>query len=244
MPYKDPEGKRAYQHAYYQAYRQTHAEELKAQKHAWYVANRTRARARKKAYRERHAAELRAKKRAAYRANLDRERARAKTYRDTHTSRQRAYNAAYQQAHRERLLAQKAAYRQVHREELRLKEQARREDPTYRARSNASRKAGKIRWRQAHPELNGEAVRRRYARTRGAPVADLTRTQWEAIKRAFNDRCAYCGTHQKRLTQDHITPLSAGGSHTMNNVVPACIGCNSKKWIGKPPRPVQPLLLA
>ena len=33
----------------------------------------------------------------------------------------------------------------------------------------------------------------------------------------------------ERLTQDHVIPLSKGGQHIKENIVPACPSCNSKK---------------
>ena len=65
-----------------------------------------------------------------------------------------------------------------------------------------------------------------------------------ALQLAFDHRCAYCDRRRKgRLTQDHVTPLSKGGSHTASNIVPACASCNSRKHTGPPLRPVQPMLL-
>ena len=46
----------------------------------------------------------------------------------------------------------------------------------------------------------------------------------------------------KRLTMDHITPISKGGAHTASNIVPACQSCNSKKNNRAPLKPVQPIL--
>jgi 5-methylcytosine-specific restriction endonuclease McrA len=46
-----------------------------------------------------------------------------------------------------------------------------------------------------------------------------------------NGRCQYCGTHlqPKEITYDHVIPKSHGGNTTWENVVTACITCNSKK---------------
>jgi len=43
--------------------------------------------------------------------------------------------------------------------------------------------------------------------------------------------CGYCGRELSffRLTRDHITPLSRGGSDTWMNVVTACRQCNGQK---------------
>jgi 5-methylcytosine-specific restriction endonuclease McrA len=72
-------------------------------------------------------------------------------------------------------------------------------------------------------------VAQRRALKKGAAVCDLTRRQWESIKEAYGYRCAYCSKRPKRLTQDHIIPLSKGGNHTESNIVPCCRACNSKK---------------
>ena len=56
----------------------------------------------------------------------------------------------------------------------------------------------------------------------------LTAAQWlETLKRA-KYRCYYCKKKTK-LTMDHVIPLSKGGLHTQENVVPACQACNSAK---------------
>jgi len=45
------------------------------------------------------------------------------------------------------------------------------------------------------------------------------------------NRCQYCGRvyPQKRLNLDHVVPLSRGGRSSWDNVVCACIECNSRK---------------
>ena len=96
---------------------------------------------------------------------------------------------------------------------------------------------------QTHPEKNIARKQRRRARLLDAPRNDLTARQWMKIKAAYNYRCVYCGTKPKHLTQDHLTPLSKGGSHTASNVVPACKPCNSKKHAGAVLKPIQPMLL-
>jgi 5-methylcytosine-specific restriction endonuclease McrA len=94
-----------------------------------------------------------------------------------------------------------------------------------------------------HPESRHDRNRRRYVHLMLNANNDLTIQQWEEIKAAFGYRCAYCGCKSKRLTKDHITPISKGGAHTASNIVPACSLCNSKKHAGAPLIPVQPLLL-
>jgi hypothetical protein len=86
---------------------------------------------------------------------------------------------------------------------------------------------------RAHPELVSQHNNARRARKNNA-ISTLTLAQWQAIKLAYNNCCAYCGKKMKRLSQDHVIPLSKGGTHTSENVVPACISCNSHKCANAP----------
>lgn len=57
------------------------------------------------------------------------------------------------------------------------------------------------------------------------PVAeDFTR---DDVVRVYGDACFYCGGEFAEL--DHFAPLVAGGPHTLANVRPCCVGCNSMK---------------
>jgi len=72
------------------------------------------------------------------------------------------------------------------------------------------------------------------------------------------NRCQYCGRvfPQKELNLDHVAPISRGGSSCWENVVCACVECNTRKGarlpaeagmslIRKPKRPVgHPMLRA
>lgn len=107
------------------------------------------------------------------------------------------------------------------------------------ARNGEHARAAAIAYRRAHPESDLAKTKRRNALKRGAGIATLTRSQWDALKVLYGHRCVYCGTRSMRLTQDHVIPLSKGGQHAMDNVVPACISCNSSKHDGAPKKPVQ-----
>lgn len=50
--------------------------------------------------------------------------------------------------------------------------------------------------------------------------------------------CQYCQKRmsEKRLTIDHVVPLSRGGRHEWTNVVTACSACNNKKGDKTPER--------
>jgi hypothetical protein len=52
---------------------------------------------------------------------------------------------------------------------------------------------------------------------------------WEKALRLYSHACAYCGRKGADLTEDHVVALSQGGDHSCENIVPACLSCNSKK---------------
>lgn len=56
----------------------------------------------------------------------------------------------------------------------------------------------------------------------------FTPEDWLNCLKHFNNHCAYCGK-DKSLTRDHFIPLSNNGEYTINNVIPSCKSCNSKK---------------
>ena len=66
-------------------------------------------------------------------------------------------------------------------------------------------------------------------------VVTLTDCEWENIKNDYDHRCVYCAEKTVNLTRDHVIPLSRGGHHVLQNVVPACVTCNSRKWAGSLP---------
>lgn len=170
---------------------------------------------------------------AAYRAaNIDKIHA----YTDANSERIRQRKARYYAAKKEHLEQKHHAWVQANGDRIRA----------YSAFYYAANKAtiarkGRQR-RQDHPEYGVLAEARRRARKYAAKANDLTPEQWQEIKAHYQHRCVYCGKKQERLTQDHIVPLVDGGGHTVQNVVPACRSCNSKKGRKPPLKAVQPLL--
>ncbi len=55
--------------------------------------------------------------------------------------------------------------------------------------------------------------------------------EWSSKLKEYDYRCAYCGCElgSGMITIDHQIPLSRGGTNFIDNLVPACKSCNSKK---------------
>lgn len=73
-----------------------------------------------------------------------------------------------------------------------------------------------------------ECLSRTHRRRAALEAGEVTGAQWLEIIRRHNGLCAYCKTN-KGTEMDHVIPLSKGGQHTPENVVPSCRSCNAKK---------------
>lgn len=110
-------------------------------------------------------------------------------------------------------------------------------------------RANANKWQREHPE-QARAGHRKYDRTERGRASkkaranrrrileingiSFTAEQWLLRLREFDNRCVYCGSKQRKLTADHWMPLSKGGTNDINNIVPACRSCNSRKFNHNP----------
>lgn len=78
---------------------------------------------------------------------------------------------------------------------------------------------------QEYAIMHVHEVRAAEAGTGGA----FTPEEWQDTIRLFNGKCAYCD-QEKKLTVDHVVPISRGGRNVIENIVPCCQQCNSSKW--------------
>ena len=88
-------------------------------------------------------------------------------------------------------------------------------------------------WRQANPKkwqaIKQTSIRKTKAKRAGAE-GSYTTQEWINLKEQYDNRCLCCGRHQSELNrvleQDHIVPLSRGGSNLISNIQPLCHDCN------------------
>lgn len=179
------------------------------------------------------------------------EKASSKKWKQANSQTVRKQKTIWDANNRDKRHASSKKHRDLHIEEIRPKKQQshiqHREADNARssrwmAENRKRRRVYEAEYRRAHPDKMRAQGSARRARVAMAPRVTLTAGQWEFIKRYHKHRCYYCGATPKRLTKDHIIPLAKSGPHSMDNIVPACQSCNSKKWINSPPMPVQPFL--
>ena len=234
MDWNDP----AQVSTYNRAYRLAHHEELKTKNKASYIKNRGKRLSAQLAYRATRRKELSAKQRAYAKTHCEEHTAYRKAYYLSHRDESAEHGKRRRKSHQDELRTYNKAYYELNHDKLRA--QAR----TYYATNRARHAEQARRYRKENPHVIQASHARRRASKKNAPLNDFTAQEWRDMQEHYAHRCLYCGKRCKgRLTQDHITPLSKGGSHTKHNIAPACSTCNSKKHTKPPPIPVQPLLL-
>ena len=132
----------------------------------------------------------------------------------------------------EKLRAYRAAYYAKHHKRIRKATNARRRkhlsDHVEYSRKWVNKNKHKRRaWERAHPERRIVSNHKRRAREAGNGGSFSLR-QWFALCSVYNHRCLCCGKI-KKLTADHVVPVSKGGSSNISNIQPLCKSCNSSK---------------
>lgn len=127
----------------------------------------------------------------------------------------------YNQEHKEAEAERQQQYHQEHREED--TERGR----LYYLRHQAGIAAQQRQYCLEHPEISRNANRKRRALLTGSD-GHFTDEEFRLLCEAYESRCIYC-KQKLPLVPDHAIPLSKGGSNSIENIVPACKSCNSKK---------------
>lgn len=146
-----------------------------------------------------------------------------RAYSAARSEERKLYQAQWYAANRERVRAMQAAWHVAH--------------PEWRAEYYAAHKdeiaANLAEWRAANPG----AVLANNARDRGVAIVEkftIDELRTHLLARGIDpDICVYC-KEKPRQHWDHVLPIALGGSHTMENLAPACASCNHRKS-KKPP---------
>lgn len=177
-----------------------------------------------------------------YRAHAEQLKARSRLRHHHNRDAILAKKRARYQKKRAEILAKNRLYQKTHRAEINAHKQARILTPAQQERKREWQRRYYRSHRAQVLACTREQGRKRRAARQGVAVS-LTVEQWVTVLKVYKSRCAYCGKRARRLEQDHITPISKGGGHTLFNVVPACRQCNGKKGANAPLCPIQPLML-
>lgn len=94
------------------------------------------------------------------------------------------------------------------------------------------------RWKGGDSETHKRWVRKnkeRYAHLKSRELprkynaeGSHTFEQWKSLLNSLENKCACC-KEKKKLSKDHIKPLSKGGTDYIHNIQPLCKSCNSRK---------------
>lgn len=133
------------------------------------------------------------------------------------------YERQWRAANPDKLKANQARWRKRHPERDRETTERWRRDHMDQAR--ATQRA----WQAANPVRFREKNGRRRARQRTQTFTGFTAAYMASVYAELAGKpCFYCGGTE-RITVDHVVPLARGGLHHPDNLVPACLRCNSSK---------------
>lgn len=135
-----------------------------------------------------------------------------------------AYKRAYYKKNRRKEIARCTKWNKEHPEVVAANMRK------YRANNPLHYKKQFRRWRTENQDRVRQYDSKKRAIRKGAIGSDkISASQWAEKLRAHQYTCFYCLSNKKKLTMDHVDPLSKGGRHHIDNVVPACADCNNRK---------------
>lgn len=109
-------------------------------------------------------------------------------------------------------------------------DKARQMEKSYRENNLEAYRQRKRNYARLHPEIFRSASRKRRVIKLKAE-GDHTFGDWELLKKQYGYVCPSCHKSEPeiKLTEDHIVPLTKGGSDFIENIQPLCKPCNSIK---------------
>ncbi|MGZ4621463.1 MAG: HNH endonuclease [Blastococcus sp.] len=141
---------------------------------------------------------------------------------EQHRTADNARSRAWREANRERHRELVQAWREAN------KERIDRYNRLYYSENRETEIARSLAYTKANPHIDRAIKQRREALKREAVCEHGPRCVSAAFMKAlYGAPCTYCGA--KATEADHYKPLSRGGLHCRDNIVPACKSCNCSK---------------
>lgn len=175
-------------------------------------------------------------KRNYYLINKDKINARAKEYKILHQAHLTEKNKEYYLANKPEILKKQKVYTDAHKERLTLykknyhfinKERLIKKAVEWGRNNKEKRKIIKKKWRDNNREKTNFLTKQYIYRKKGAG-GYATFKQVHELYEKYLGLCVYCGLN-KATSIDHVIPISRGGNNNIENLLPACVSCNSKK---------------
>ena len=87
-------------------------------------------------------------------------------------------------------------------------------------------------WKENNRE-KANLFKRLYSYRKAGAKGSHTLGEWEILKKQYGFTCPNCKKSEPdiKLTEDHIIPITKGGSNFIENIQPLCRACNSSKGI-------------
>lgn len=129
-----------------------------------------------------------------------------RAYQLAHPEVHRASNSSWKKRNKDKVNAQRRRHYLRHKEEEKLKAAA---------------------YARSNPDIYVIASARRRTRITEAG-GSFTLQEWRDLCKKHGNRCLRCNKRRK-LTPDHVVPVSKGGTSDISNIQPLCKPCNSAK---------------
>lgn len=85
-----------------------------------------------------------------------------------------------------------------------------------------------VRWNRQNPD-KVKTYAQKVRAVRIAAEGSFTPQEWNDLLDLYGHKCLACGVSNKKLSADHVIPLSRRGTNYISNIQPLCRSCNSRK---------------
>lgn len=162
-----------------------------------------------------------------YQKNKDQYKERARIFAQKNPDKRRKYGRDHYHRYRDEYIAEHHAMtdEERQREKERLRE-FRRQAATNPEWHERRRQSARALYRR-NPAKNLAKIHKRRALVK-SNGGTFTAQEWSELCAKYDHRCLACG-RKRRLTIDHVVPVSKGGRNDISNIQPLCFQCNRIK---------------